>query len=111
MIAPKLESISQLLKGDFQFVIPDYQRPYSWKGEEVGELIEDIAACVGKKHGLYLGTIILDVGDKDPKHVEIVDGQQRITSIFLLLMACRDHAKQIGHKERAQGNSAENQFH
>jgi hypothetical protein len=101
MIDPELQSVSTLLKEECQFNVPDYQRTYAWTNDEVSELIEDITDYVGKEQGLYLGTIILDVSGRKQKRIDIVDGQQRLTTLFLMLIACRDHAKAIGAVERA----------
>lgn len=62
-----------------QFVIPKYQREYKWSEEQVKTLISDI-----NKHEKFLGNIILN---EFPNCYEIVDGQQRITTIFLILIA------------------------
>jgi hypothetical protein len=101
MIDPELQTVSSLLKEECQFVVPDYQRPYSWTNEEVGELIEDVSDYVGREHGLYLGSIIIDVSGKKRRRIDIVDGQQRLTTLFLMLIACRDHARSIGALDRA----------
>ncbi|HZY62695.1 MAG TPA: DUF262 domain-containing protein [Edaphobacter sp.] len=102
MIKPDLKPLLDLLNGDFQLIVPSYQRPYAWKSEEVSELLEDLQGYVGKSQGLYLGSIILDVSREDDKKVEIVDGQQRLTTLFLLLIACRDHARSISAMQQAE---------
>lgn len=85
------KSISKLFS-DMQyrkFIIPDFQRPYKWNVEKCETLWNDIEnftvtdAKLGADY--FLGTIVTYVNDeKDP---EIIDGQQRITSFFLLLRA------------------------
>ena len=62
-----------------QYVIPKYQREYKWSLEQVKTLISDI-----NKHEKFLGNIILN---EFPDFYEIVDGQQRITTLFLILIA------------------------
>lgn len=110
MIDPKLQSFSELISGDYQFVIPDYQRPFAWKTDEVGELIEDISSFTNRTSSLFLGTIILDVSELSAKKIEVVDGQQRLTSLFLLLIACRDHAKAIQAPNQAQATQLKISF-
>ncbi|GGA74419.1 hypothetical protein GCM10011507_27300 [Edaphobacter acidisoli] len=95
MIDPQELSLSDLLAADHQFVVPEYQRPYAWTSRQVDELLGDLEGYVGRDPGLYLGTIILDASKKSHKRIGIVDGQQRLTSLFLLLMACRDRAKEL----------------
>ena len=62
-----------------QYVIPKYQREYKWSLEQVKTLISDI-----NKHEKFLGNIILN---EFSDFYEIVDGQQRITTLFLILIA------------------------
>jgi uncharacterized protein with ParB-like and HNH nuclease domain len=91
-------SLKQLLTAhrDRKFVVPTYQREYEWetpsegKGE-VGQFWEDIwHNCwkAGRKH--FLGVILVDERGADS---ELVDGQQRVTTMFLLVLALRDLLK------------------
>lgn len=61
--------------------IPDYQRPYKWKIKNVNQLIEDILFHKDKQ-GYRLGTLVLHKDDEN--NFNIVDGQQRVITIFLL---------------------------
>ena len=73
------------------FIIPEYQRPYAWTEEQIETLFEDIwefATTIGglKNNGSYfLGSIVSFENESGEQ--EIIDGQQRITSLFLLLRA------------------------
>lgn len=73
------------------FVIPEYQRPYMWNEEQINTLFDDIwefAINIGglKQDGNYfLGSIVSYENEKGEQ--EIIDGQQRLTSLFLLLRA------------------------
>lgn len=73
------------------FVIPEYQRPYAWTDEQVETLFEDLwdfTATSGgtEREGSYfLGSVVAYENKKGEQ--EIIDGQQRITSLFLLLRA------------------------
>ncbi len=79
-----------------QFVIPIYQRLYSWKKEQCKQLWDDIIKIGGndKMNGHFIGSILY-VQDSvyTTKHNEflIIDGQQRLTTITLLLIALRNH--------------------
>jgi uncharacterized protein with ParB-like and HNH nuclease domain len=85
------KSISKLLSEmqNKKFIIPDFQRPYKWNIEKCETLwndIEDFTITDAKGDSDYfLGTIVSYVNDD--KNQEIIDGQQRITSFFLLLRA------------------------
>jgi uncharacterized protein with ParB-like and HNH nuclease domain len=71
-------------------VVPEYQRPYKWTLKNVNQLIDDILLFKDKK-AYRLGTIVLH-RDKDEKF-NIVDGQQRITTLILLLKAIQKNAE------------------
>ena len=83
---------------NLKYIIPLYQRSYAWKVEQVLQLIEDINK-IEYNTKYYIGTLITHKKDKE---FEIIDGQQRLTTIFLLLnclkietentliFACRD---------------------
>ena len=86
------KSLSELLESGKSrpFVIPEYQRPYAWTEEEVETLFEDLwefAVTTGgpeRESSYFLGSI---VSYENNNEQEIIDGQQRITSLFLLLRA------------------------
>ncbi|MCQ2803903.1 DUF262 and DUF1524 domain-containing protein [Helicobacter pylori] len=77
-----------------QFVIPIYQRLYSWKKEQCEQLWDDIIKIGGndKMNGHFIGSILyVRVDDTHSSPLLIIDGQQRLTTITLLLIALRDH--------------------
>jgi hypothetical protein len=76
-------------------VIPVYQRDYKWGKDEALELIEDLRnyPASGSEH-LFLGNIILE--NTREQKTFVVDGQQRLTTILLLLVACRMRASHLG---------------
>lgn len=67
--------------------IPDYQRPYKWKIKNVNQLIDDILFHKDKQ-GYRLGTLVLH---NDKENLNIVDGQQRVITIFLLAHGLNSH--------------------
>lgn len=87
------QSVETLLgSGRFKpFVIPEYQRPYAWSDEQVETLFEDLWEFTAGSGGTenngsyFLGSIVSY--ENDDGEQEIIDGQQRITSLFLLLRA------------------------
>lgn len=82
----KIIKIKDLMSNESLY-IPKYQRPYKWTLKNVNQLIDDILRFKSKK-AYRLGTIVLHK-DKDEKNIRfnIVDGQQRITTLVLLLKA------------------------
>lgn len=80
----------------YKFSIPPYQRAYAWKKQQIEQLLKDLAehAAMGsnaKDKNYYLGHFILEKDEEDTnsKRMEIVDGQQRLTSIALVYSACK----------------------
>ncbi|MCO5052670.1 MAG: DUF262 domain-containing HNH endonuclease family protein [Verrucomicrobiae bacterium] len=94
MLNPVITRIETILSGSSVFAIPVYQREYKWGKEEALELIEDLRSYMGAKdENLFLGNLICEKA-KDQR-AYVVDGQQRLTTIFLLLIACRMRARQL----------------
>jgi uncharacterized protein with ParB-like and HNH nuclease domain len=103
-ITPTSLSISQLLSTENeQFVIPAYQRRYSWQDKQVNELFDDINHLEGGDSHL-LGSIVCLTGDHGAglNTLELVDGQQRTTTIMLFLDAIEDRLRAEGNDEDAQ---------
>jgi len=71
-----------------KFAIPEYQRPYAWTTDQIQTLFDDLVEYTSgeeKDSTYFLGTIVAYENDENEQ--EIIDGQQRITSLFLLLRA------------------------
>lgn len=83
------QSVKQLLEtGKInKFIIPEYQRPYAWSDEQIQTLFEDLVEYTenDNESTYFLGTIVSYENENGEQ--EIIDGQQRITSLFLLLRA------------------------
>ncbi|GAA8873758.1 DUF262 and DUF1524 domain-containing protein [Helicobacter pylori] len=87
-----------------QLVIPIYQRLYSWEKEQCKELWDDIIKIGGndKMDGHFIGSIlyVLDGITHSDNALLIIDGQQRLTTITLLLIALRNHlSDEVKRKE------------
>src|ERR1700733_4414170 len=95
MIQPKLANIGEILGLSNQFVVPKYQRRYAWDKSEASEFLGDLQSEADAERGLFLGTLIFDISEEKEKKMTIVDGQQRLTTILLFLIACRNLAKKI----------------
>ncbi|KIS02735.1 DUF262 domain-containing protein [Paucilactobacillus wasatchensis] len=82
------KSVKQLLESGKRqkFVIPEYQRPYAWSEEQAQTLFDDLVEYTvnDNEETYFLGTI---VSYENNSTQEIIDGQQRITTLFLLLRA------------------------
>jgi hypothetical protein len=97
MFIPQSKTISDILNSSSPFAIPRYQREYKWGKEEAMELIQDLTSHQrigsGKHEELFLGNFIFET-TQDNKTC-VVDGQQRLTTIILLLLACKMRAKEL----------------
>lgn len=90
-IKSKTISISALLTANKRYIIPRYQREYSWTKKEASCLLNDLISNI-KKHGVgknpyFLGIILLDgkFSNQTCYTLKIIDGQQRLTTITILL--------------------------
>ena len=87
MSTPTLaKNIVRFLNNDIEkFVIPNYQRRFAWENKQVTDLFYDIHYLNrGQKHLLNM-TILITIRKGRPNLVNIVDGQQRITTLILLI--------------------------
>ena len=100
------QSISKIFSDDYVFRIPSYQRPYAWTTEQARDLLEDLlgfmqidAGQVEEIPPYFLGSIVLIKADSSPNS-DVVDGQQRLTTLTILLAAIRacvapEHAAEV----------------
>lgn len=72
------------------YIVPDYQREYVWTDKEVHQLLEDINEQIdaGTTREYFIGTILVSP-TTEKNHYEVIDGQQRLTTFFLLLCALK----------------------
>lgn len=73
------------LFNDRYFEIPRYQRGYAWEKQHIRELFDDIKEAIDSNSSHYIGTVVLSKCATDPKKFYVVDGQQRLTTITLLI--------------------------
>ncbi|HVS74326.1 MAG TPA: DUF262 domain-containing HNH endonuclease family protein [Candidatus Acidoferrales bacterium] len=95
MIQPRPNTIGEILTLSKHFVVPPYQRGYAWEIDEAEEFFTDLEMESEFGRGLFLGTLIFNVAEESQDRITIVDGQQRLTTIFILLIACRVLAKEL----------------
>jgi Protein of unknown function DUF262/Protein of unknown function (DUF1524) len=86
-------TIGQIFSDAYTFEIPPYQRPYAWEKEQAQELLHDLLDAMDNtatSGGVYfLGSIVLIKTPNDPQS-KVVDGQQRLTTLTILLSILRD---------------------
>ena len=83
----------------YLFRIPSYQRPYAWTTDQTSELLDDITTACGDSADVinaspyFLGSIVL-IKDTQQPDADVVDGQQRLTTLTILLSVLRDLSDQ-----------------
>lgn len=102
-LKPKDTTIFNLFNShNEQLVIPSYQRRYAWKLPQVWALFEDID-MLQEKEGHLFGMLIFHstMHHGDLNQIEVVDGQQRVTTVSLLLIALKKVFADIGMKSKS----------
>lgn len=83
-IEPSNQTFSELMSNSTRYVVPRFQRDYSWEQEQWEDLWNDIQE-LGEDGSHYMGYIVLQ--QKDKNQFEIIDGQQRMVTLTLLILA------------------------
>lgn len=85
------QPLNQIFNPQFEFSIPDYQRPYAWGGEQTSQLLSDIMEAQRRnpEEPYFLGSLVLVKDEGNPK-AEVIDGQQRLTTLTILLAVLRE---------------------
>ena len=79
-----LKSLSDIFVNDVQFIVPDYQRGYSWGQEQLDDLWEDLENISGNRSH-YTGMFTFCKSESGDRCYSIVDGQQRMTTLIILI--------------------------
>jgi alkylated DNA nucleotide flippase Atl1 len=105
-------NLAELLEGRKQYLVPLYQRTYSWENKNLKQLWDDLQLLVERRQdnnraSHFLGPMVFaptpDAGPTGLKQYTIVDGQQRLLTLTLLLAAIRDHRsanEDSSHRDR-----------
>ena len=91
------KSLRDVFCDHYCFSIPTYQRPYAWTTEQSGELLDDLLHAMGEGNPedsspYFLGSIVL-IKDPESPEADVVDGQQRLTTLTMLICVLRDRMK------------------
>lgn len=84
-------ALRKIFSSDYEFTIPDYQRPYAWGKEQALQLLDDLEGALARDtdEPYFLGSIVLVKDGSDPR-AEVIDGQQRLTTLSILFAVLRD---------------------
>jgi hypothetical protein len=89
------QSLVRIFSDEFAFMIPPYQRPYAWENEQARDLLTDISSALDDALSTkdpvtyFLGSIVLIKKPGSP-NADVVDGQQRLTTLTILFAVLRD---------------------
>ena len=99
--------LQPIIEGTKQYIVPLFQRSYSWEREEWNVLWEDLVdlCSMDTPRTHFVGSIVtmptMSVPEGVAKYL-LIDGQQRLTTIFIILALLRDKAKENDQKELAE---------
>ncbi|WP_241737243.1 DUF262 domain-containing protein [Dietzia sp. CQ4] len=117
MVNAQERGLNQILQGPWQYQVPLYQRPYQWKESNRAQLWEDLVQLADEREvdptaSHFLGSLVLSpapgAAAGGVQRFLVVDGQQRLTTLTLLLTAIRDHHEATGEPRKAE---AVNEFY
>lgn len=86
-LSAEQKDLKSLFINDDKYIIPTFQRPYSWTEEQLLQLYYDITNAFENGEDYFLGNIILAKSRTDKSILEIIDGQQRMVTLWLMLKA------------------------
>ncbi|WP_405669006.1 DUF262 domain-containing protein [Streptomyces sp. NBC_00055] len=83
--------LHKVFSSDYHFQIPDYQRPYAWEEEQALQLLTDLTEALERSadEPYFLGSVVL-VKNSGAATADVIDGQQRLTTLTILLALLRD---------------------
>lgn len=94
--------LMDIFSKEFWFLIPEYQRSYVWGTDNVMELIDDLKFTYENKHDkeYFLGSLVLKKKENNEFHeYEVLDGQQRLTTFFIMMAVLRDLIEEPKYKK------------
>lgn len=83
-LSAEQKNLKSLFMNDYVYIVPPYQRPYSWTQEQCFQLYDDIVSAFKGGDSYFVGNIVLATKVDDEKQ-EIIDGQQRLITLWLFI--------------------------
>ncbi len=104
-----------LLAADQRWISPPFQRRYVWGTYEIDKLWEDINQVLEYEEPVFMGALVTQIHDQgttlNPKLVWLIDGQQRLTTLSLLILSCIELAQKKGWEDTASDLTIRYMFH
>ena len=82
------DTFGRLMGNGLHYEVPKYQRDYSWDKEQWSDLWYDLMQMIDENDSHYMGYLVLQTADD--KNYQIIDGQQRLTTLCVLILAVVD---------------------
>lgn len=99
-VAGGIQSLgSVVVQDNLKFVVPDFQRNYAWEEEQIDALLEDLSYGAQSHQSHFIGSLIVQIDPAQPKIASVIDGQQRLTTIFMVVACLRDYVVYMGESE------------
>ena len=105
-LTPENKTFSDIMSNSRHYEVPAFQRDYSWKAEQLEELWQDIEQIKNNQEQHFMGYLVLQTQTKDSKKFQIIDGQQRITTIMLIIIAALNRFSKLIEKNDDKANNA-----
>ncbi|MFJ6418448.1 DUF262 domain-containing protein [Paeniglutamicibacter sp. NPDC091659] len=118
-LTPELCTVAQLFdESGSAYSVPVYQRSYAWRAEQIEQLISDVCDAVAQNADSYfLGNLVVTTRTKELVEYEVIDGQQRLTTLYLLLSFLshvgpsserhfRNHISRLRYESRPRSSEA-----
>ena len=99
------EDLKELLSNGKNYSVPPYQRDYSWKQEHWEDLWEDLLVVEANGEDHYMGAVVLETGER--KQFRIIDGQQRMATLSIVILACVDCLAELATEDTDAVNNRE----
>src|ERR1700744_3334701 len=87
--------LSEVFNGKYNFKIPNYQRPYSWEISHAAQLLDDLRDALDRDSAepYFLGSVVLVKQQAENPDSEVIDGQQRLTTLTILFAVLAELAE------------------
>lgn len=92
------------------FLIPEFQRPYSWESENIRSYLEDLESLLDSDKKHYFGSVVFVNDTNDLNASVIIDGQQRVTTALLMLMSIYHITRKHPEKSKIDADEIEEKY-
>ncbi|STQ86299.1 DUF262 domain-containing protein [Helicobacter muridarum] len=105
------KTIKEFFEGEKQYTIPVYQRAYSWDEKQWNDFLEDLLEATKGDNHYFFGNVLLEKTDENKTNgIDIIDGQQRITTIIIFARALINALEQKAKNQRLDEEKSNEEF-